>query len=89
MLFSRKTSHSDQSMTLRLDNSLDLGTPPRLCYPLVIMFLRNDENDDSIHPDETVSNTCSIITFSSNIFFYFRGLYIEKKTLNKTIFEKY
>lgn len=46
-------------MTLGLDKSLDLGTPPRLSYPLVIMFLRNDESEN-IHPDETVSENIDL-----------------------------
>lgn len=43
-------------MTLNYNGSkpLDLGTPPRLCYPLVIFLIRNDA-DETVHPDETVS----------------------------------
>lgn len=33
---------------------LDLGTPPRLCYPLVIFIVRND-SQVTLHPDETVA----------------------------------
>lgn len=33
---------------------LDLGTPPRLCYPLVIFIVRND-SEVTLHPDETVA----------------------------------
>lgn len=47
-------SHSDQTLTLHLDKTLDLGTPPRLCYPLVVLLFRND-SVNSLHPDETVS----------------------------------
>lgn len=54
-LQSSKPPHSDQVLTLRLPaTSLDLGTPPRLCYPLVIILVRTDM-DDNIHPDETVA----------------------------------
>ncbi|KAJ8964674.1 hypothetical protein NQ314_004706 [Rhamnusium bicolor] len=50
-----RTSHSDQTITLKLEGpALDLGTPPRLCYPLVILLYRNDI-EDSVHPDETVA----------------------------------
>ncbi|KAJ8962780.1 hypothetical protein NQ318_001179 [Aromia moschata] len=50
-----RTSHSDLTLTLKLEAlSLELGTPPRLCYPLVIFLFRND-TDDNIHPDETVA----------------------------------
>ncbi|XP_030754436.1 cell growth regulator with RING finger domain protein 1-like [Sitophilus oryzae] len=48
--------HPDQLMTLTYNNQkcLDLGTPPRLCYPLVIFLIRNDI-DENVHPDETVA----------------------------------
>lgn len=50
-----KSPHSDQTVILKLPApSLDLGTPPRLCYPLVIVLLRNDVVDN-VHPDETVA----------------------------------
>lgn len=51
----QKTAHSDETITLKLPApSLDLGTPPRLCYPLVIFLFRTDKEDD-LHPDETVA----------------------------------
>lgn len=34
--------------------SLDLGTPPRLRYPLVIFLMRSD-SEQHLHPDETVA----------------------------------
>ncbi|KAG5894619.1 hypothetical protein JTB14_026150 [Gonioctena quinquepunctata] len=49
-----KKLHSDQNMTLKLDHTLELGTPPRLCYPLVVILFRNDVNEN-VHPDETVA----------------------------------
>lgn len=43
------------SFTLSLPvTPLQLGTPPRLAYPLVIFLMRVDHPDD-LHPDETVS----------------------------------
>lgn len=49
--------HSDETLTLKLPaSSLDLGTPPRLCYPLVIILFRTD-NEGDIHPDETVNSS--------------------------------
>lgn len=51
----RKDPHSDEIITLSLPAPpLELGTPPRLCYPLVIFLLRLD-GQDHVHPDETVS----------------------------------
>lgn len=53
--FYSKTPHSEEYITLSLPAPpLNLGTPPRLCYPLVIFLLRCD-SDVEIHPDETVS----------------------------------
>lgn len=34
------------------EGHLDLGTPPRLYYPLVILLIRDNP---IVHPDETVS----------------------------------
>lgn len=33
---------------------LVLGAPPRLAYPLVVFMIREAENDELLHPDETV-----------------------------------
>lgn len=47
--------HKEKLLTLHFpDPPLDLGTPPRLCYPLVIFMIRND-TQISVHPDETVA----------------------------------
>lgn len=49
-----KDIHNKEIMTLSLPAPpLNLGTPPRLCYPLVIFLIRTDRDDD-IHPDEAV-----------------------------------
>ncbi|KAL1501667.1 hypothetical protein ABEB36_006957 [Hypothenemus hampei] len=51
-----RAPHVDQVMTLNYsaEESLDLGTPPRLRYPLVIFLIRDDV-DGKVHPDETVA----------------------------------
>ncbi|XP_057660989.1 cell growth regulator with RING finger domain protein 1-like [Diorhabda carinulata] len=49
-----KNPHSDEIMTLKLEEPLELGSPPRLCYPLVVILFRNDVNEN-ILPDETVA----------------------------------
>nr|CAD7266574.1 unnamed protein product [Timema shepardi] len=49
-----KEPHGDKLLTVFLpQQALDLGTPPRLCYPLVIFLVRHDQG--STHPDETVA----------------------------------
>nr|CAD7200686.1 unnamed protein product [Timema douglasi] len=49
-----KEPHGDKLLTVFLpQQALDLGTPPRLCYPLVIFLVRTDQG--STHPDETVA----------------------------------
>ncbi|XP_071447368.1 cell growth regulator with RING finger domain protein 1-like isoform X4 [Hetaerina americana] len=52
-----KQPHGDELFTLFLPrpSDLDLGTPPRLCYPLVIFLVRNDHPTLDLHPDETVA----------------------------------
>ncbi|XP_046402432.1 cell growth regulator with RING finger domain protein 1-like isoform X1 [Ischnura elegans] len=52
-----KQPHGDELFTLFLPrpSDLDLGTPPRLCYPLVIFLVRNDQPTLDLHPDETVA----------------------------------
>ncbi|XP_055678717.1 cell growth regulator with RING finger domain protein 1-like [Lutzomyia longipalpis] len=50
-----KSPHSEEIITLKSPNSpLALGAPPRLSYPLVIFLIRNFEQDEILHPDETV-----------------------------------
>ncbi|XP_068085986.1 cell growth regulator with RING finger domain protein 1 isoform X2 [Anabrus simplex] len=49
-----KSVHGDEVVTLFLPKpALDLGTPPRLCYPLVVFLIRSDTH--TLHPDETVA----------------------------------
>jgi len=45
---------TDKTLNLSLTEALDLGTPPRLCYPLVIIIYRTDK-DGNVHPNETVA----------------------------------
>lgn len=52
---SERNPHSDEIISLSLPAPpLELGTPPRLRYPLVIFVMRTDP-DDQVHPDETVA----------------------------------
>ena len=57
---SSSTGHEEQPVSLSLPRSaLDLGTPPRLCYPLVVFLVRGDAADAEpgrdLHPDESVA----------------------------------
>ncbi|GLV40218.1 Mahogunin ring finger 1 [Carabus blaptoides fortunei] len=53
--YSERNPHSDETITLSLPAPpLELGTPPRLRYPLVIFLMRTDP-DEQVHPDETVA----------------------------------
>ncbi|XP_011498783.1 PREDICTED: cell growth regulator with RING finger domain protein 1-like isoform X2 [Ceratosolen solmsi marchali] len=46
--------HGEETLSLSLPApELELGTPPRLCYPLVIFLTRRDTRE--LHPDETVA----------------------------------
>ncbi|XP_026292342.1 cell growth regulator with RING finger domain protein 1 [Frankliniella occidentalis] len=61
--------HDEQCVSLSLPRpvspatTLDLGTPPRLCYPLVVFLVRNDDVEGlegrghhrELHPDESVA----------------------------------
>lgn len=61
-------------MTLSLPApALELGTPPRLCYPLVIFLLRID-SEERIHPDQTVSALIYLAIICLIINFYRRFL---------------
>ncbi|KAK7603645.1 hypothetical protein V9T40_003644 [Parthenolecanium corni] len=48
-----KESHAEKTVEMILpEGHLDLGTPPRLYYPLVILLIRDNP---IMHPDETVA----------------------------------
>lgn len=50
-----QNKHAEKTLRLCLPKpDLELGPPPRLCYPLVIFLVRRD-NPTSLHPDETVA----------------------------------
>lgn len=55
MIFS-ETSHTEKTIQMFMpEGKLDLGTPPRHCYPLVIFLIRDTPENSTLHPDETVS----------------------------------
>lgn len=51
-----ETSHTEKTIQMFMpEGKLDLGTPPRHCYPLVIFLIRDTPENSTLHPDETVS----------------------------------
>lgn len=67
VFFFSRQPHGEETLRLSLPApELELGTPPRLCYPLVIFLTRKDNRDP--HPDETVINILKK-TFN-NIYFW-------------------
>jgi hypothetical protein len=80
----RKTPHGEEVFTLFLPQpALDLGTPPRLCYPLVIFLIRNEGR--TMHPDETVSSILPMVDIRmwkwSSTFMVFIELSAHKRLL--------
>ncbi|KAG8229542.1 hypothetical protein J437_LFUL009016, partial [Ladona fulva] len=65
----RSAPHGDELFTLFLPrpSDLDLGTPPRLCYPLVIFLVRNDPPHLELHPDETILSALCLQAFWHSI----------------------
>ncbi|XP_001945098.2 cell growth regulator with RING finger domain protein 1 isoform X1 [Acyrthosiphon pisum] len=51
-----ETSHTEKTIQMFMpEGKLDLGTPPRHCYPLVIFLIRDTPENSTLHPDETVA----------------------------------
>ncbi|XP_055645587.1 uncharacterized protein LOC129782396 [Toxorhynchites rutilus septentrionalis] len=51
----RQKPHGEKEVVLKSPKpSLMLGAPPRLAYPLVVFMIRETEQDEMLHPDETV-----------------------------------
>ncbi|KAI5740080.1 hypothetical protein M8J76_000328 [Diaphorina citri] len=50
----KETCHNEKTIMLSIpENNLELGRPPRLCYPLVILLTRRDPCN--LHPNEPVA----------------------------------
>lgn len=59
-----ETSHTEKTIQMFMpEGKLDLGTPPRHCYPLVIFLIRDTPANSTLHPDETVRIIYFIILF--------------------------
>jgi hypothetical protein len=58
--FLRETCHNEKTIMLSIpENNLELGRPPRLCYPLVILLTRRDPCN--LHPNEPVSTSVYLV----------------------------
>lgn len=62
-----ETSHTEKTIQMFMpEGKLDLGTPPRHCYPLVIFLIRDTPVNSALHPDETVSTVNRIFYLAFN-----------------------
>ncbi|XP_047536726.1 cell growth regulator with RING finger domain protein 1-like isoform X1 [Vanessa atalanta] len=52
--FSRSSSHDEKEMKLSSE-PLQLGPPPRTCYPLVVILARDQRDTAELRPDDTVA----------------------------------
>lgn len=53
--FTKSTSHDEQPLNLASEGPLQLGPPPRCCYPLVVILARDVRDTTELRPDETVA----------------------------------
>ncbi|KAL4713042.1 hypothetical protein ACJJTC_001096 [Scirpophaga incertulas] len=53
--FSLSNPHEDKPMRLSRDEPLQLGPPPRACYPLVVILARDQRDTGDLRPDDTVA----------------------------------
>ncbi|XP_060805096.1 cell growth regulator with RING finger domain protein 1 [Amyelois transitella] len=47
--------HDEKPLRLSLDEPLQLGAPPRNCYPLVVILVRDQRDTAELRPDDTVA----------------------------------
>ncbi|XP_053613441.1 cell growth regulator with RING finger domain protein 1-like [Plodia interpunctella] len=53
--FTASNPHDEKEMRLSTDEPLQLGAPPRNCYPLVVILARDQRDTAELRPDETVA----------------------------------
>ncbi|XP_059048024.1 cell growth regulator with RING finger domain protein 1-like [Achroia grisella] len=53
--FTRSNSHDERLMRLSAEEPLQLGAPPRNCYPLVVILARDQRDTGELRPDDTVA----------------------------------
>lgn len=53
--FTKSSSHNEQALNLAAEEPLQLGPPPRSCYPLVVILARDLRDTGELRPDDTVA----------------------------------
>ncbi|RVE53867.1 hypothetical protein evm_001529, partial [Chilo suppressalis] len=53
--FTLSNPHDEKPLRLSLDEPLQLGPPPRACYPLVVILARDERDTGDLRPDDTVA----------------------------------
>ncbi|CAK1547460.1 unnamed protein product [Leptosia nina] len=53
--FTRSNPHDERFLKLSSDEALQLGPPPRSCYPLVVILARDQRDTTELRPDDTVA----------------------------------
>lgn len=51
----RDNAHDEKRIKLTHNEPLQLGPPPRTCYPLVVVLAREDQPAEELRPDDTVA----------------------------------
>lgn len=74
--FSKQTSQNENFLTLKLPDSINLGPPPRLTYPLVVFLIRDVESQQEEVPSSETVSTCFFFSFICYIVQFYRSLNI-------------
>ncbi|CAB3248748.1 unnamed protein product [Arctia plantaginis] len=53
--FTKSSPHDEQPLNLATEEPLQLGPPPRSCYPLVVILARDVRDTGELRPDDTVA----------------------------------
>lgn len=53
--FTKSNPHDEKQLRLSTDEPLQLGPPPRNCYPLVVILARDERDTGELRPDDTVA----------------------------------
>ncbi|XP_061722145.1 cell growth regulator with RING finger domain protein 1-like [Cydia pomonella] len=53
--FTRSNPHDERPLRLSSEEPLQLGPPPRTCYPLVVILARDPRDTTELRPDDTVA----------------------------------
>ncbi|XP_022817904.1 cell growth regulator with RING finger domain protein 1-like [Spodoptera litura] len=53
--FTKNSPHDEKTLRLSTEEPLQLGPPPRSCYPLVVILARDLRDTGELRPDDTVA----------------------------------